>query len=174
MIEFARPYRLDTIGEQPRGVTLEADADERAKLAKRFGLVALDRLVGDATLRRTAAGIEAVGRLLASALQSCVASGEPVAQAIDEPFALRFVAEADMAGAGDEIELDAEDCDVIAHDGQAIDLGEALAQTLALALDPFPRAPDAETALKQAGVLSEEEAGPFGALAGLRDQLKDR
>ena len=42
----------------------------------------------------------------------------------------------------------------------AIDLGAALADTLALALDPYPRSPSAEAALKEAGVLSEEQAGP--------------
>ena len=49
----------------------------------------------------------------------------------------------------------------------AIDLGEVAAETMALALAPFPRGPGADAALKQAGVLSEGEAGPFGALAGL-------
>ncbi|HEV2747118.1 MAG TPA: DUF177 domain-containing protein, partial [Allosphingosinicella sp.] len=43
--------------------------------------------------------------------------------------------------------------------------------TLALSLDPFPRSPAAAEALKAAGVKSEEEAGPFGALAALRDKL---
>jgi uncharacterized protein YutE (UPF0331/DUF86 family) len=62
--------------------------------------------------------------------------------------------------------------DTVFYSGGAIDLGEAAAETLALALDPFPRSPAAAAALKEAGVLSEEEAGPFGALAGLRDKLK--
>jgi uncharacterized protein YutE (UPF0331/DUF86 family) len=56
----------------------------------------------------------------------------------------------------------------------AIDLGEAVAQTMALALDPFPRSTNAEAALREAGVISEEEAGPFGALKGLRDQLAEK
>lgn len=170
MSEFARPYRLDAIGERSQMLELEASADERAALAKRFGLVEIARLHGDAALARSAAGIEAVGRLHADVTQSCVASGAPVTTAIDEPFALCFVPAHEIGG-GDEIELGADDLDVIAHDGQAIDLGEALAQTLALALDPFPRAPGADAVLKEAGVISEEEAGPFGALAGLRDTL---
>jgi uncharacterized protein YutE (UPF0331/DUF86 family) len=61
---------------------------------------------------------------------------------------------------------------VIPYDGGAmIDLGEVAAETMALALDPFPRGPDAESALKAAGVISEEEAKPLGALAGLKDKL---
>ena len=42
---------------------------------------------------------------------------------------------------------------------------------MALALDPFPRAPGAEEALRAAGVIGEGEAGPFGALAGLKAKL---
>ena len=63
---------------------------------------------------------------------------------------------------------------MVPYDGGAIDLGETAAETMALALDPFPRGPGAEAALKAAGVISEEEAGPFGALAGLKDKLAGR
>jgi len=53
----------------------------------------------------------------------------------------------------------------------AIDLGAAIADSLALGLDPYPRSPNAEQALRQAGVISEEEAGPFAALAALKSKL---
>ena len=52
--------------------------------------------------------------------------------------------------------------------GAMIDLGEALADTLALSLDPYPRSAGADAALKEAGVMSEEEASPFAILAKLR------
>ena len=73
---------------------------------------------------------------------------------------------------GDEVELSEDECDIVFYEGGSIDLGEAAAETLALTLDPFPRSPGAAQALKEAGVISEEEAGPFGALAALRDKLK--
>ena len=73
----------------------------------------------------------------------------------------------------EEIELGEAELDVAFYDGASVDLGEAVAETLALALDPYPRAPDAEQALKAAGVKSEEEAGPFGALTALRDKMKE-
>nr|MBA2771279.1 DUF177 domain-containing protein [Sphingomonas sp.] len=76
---------------------------------------------------------------------------------------------APVEGAPDEeIELGPEDCDTVFYDAQAIDLGEAIADTLALAMQPYPRSPDAEDRLKQAGVLSEAEASPFAALAKLK------
>ncbi len=53
------------------------------------------------------------------------------------------------------------------HDGQAVDLGEAIAQTLGLAINPFPRAPNADEVLKAAGVMQAEDASPFARLKGL-------
>jgi len=53
---------------------------------------------------------------------------------------------------------------VMEHDGQAIDLGEAVAQTLALTVDPFPRSAGADAALSELGA---EESGPFAGLKGL-------
>ena len=167
--EFARPQRVDTIGDEPRAVEIAADEAERMALAKRFELVGIDRLAGRFTIRRDAAGILVDGRVEAALTQACSITGDPLPATIDEPVALRFVPE-DEAGQ-DEVELGDGDIDVIPYDGGTIDLGEVAAETMALALDPFPRGPNAEAALKEAGVLSEEQAGPFGALAALKDKL---
>ena len=72
------------------------------------------------------------------------------------------------AGHDEEIELGESDCDVVFYDGAEIDLGTAIADTLALSLDPYPRSAGADAALKEAGVLTEAEASPFGALAKLK------
>ena len=99
-------------------------------------------------------------------------TGDPLPATIDEPVALLFVAAGDgRRGRGRARRRRARRDP---YDGGAIDLGEAAAETMALALDPFPRGPGAEAALKAAGVISEEEAGPFGALAGLKDKLAGR
>lgn len=169
--EFSRPRRLDTIGEGSITVTIEADADERRKLAGRFGLRSLDRLEASFNLRRDAAGIIANGTLRADAVQACTATGDPVPATIAEAFDIRFLPEAD-GDLGDEVELDTGDMDTMFYSGAAIDLGEAAAETFALALDPYPRAPGAEAALRDAGVQTEEEAKPAGALAGLKDLLE--
>jgi hypothetical protein len=54
------------------------------------------------------------------------------------------------------------------YDGGIIDLGSAIADTLALSLNPYPRSAGADAALKEAGILTEAEAGPFAALAQLK------
>ena len=169
--EFSRLRRLDTLGTREEPVRVEADADERRRLAGRFGLLTLDRLDADYRLVRDGDAVSATGRLVAAAVQPCSVTGDPVPDAIDTEFAIRFVPETADAGE-DELELDEADCDIVFYEGGAIDLGEAAAQTLALALDPYPRSPNAAAALKEAGVIREGEAGPFGGLAALKDSLK--
>lgn len=168
-VEFARPQRVDTIGDDARTIEIDADAQERAALAKRFDLIAIERLTGKFTIRRDAAGIVAEGRVAAAVTQACSITGDALPATVDEPVALRFVPGTDADQ--DEVELGDSDIDVIPYDGGTIDLGEVAAETMALALDPFPRGPNAEVVLKQAGVLSEEQAGPFGVLSGLKDKL---
>lgn len=163
---FAHRLRLDHIREGQR-LDLAADEGERSAIARRLGLARLERLEAHAALTRTGPCVRASGRIAASLEQSCVVTGEPVAACVDEPFTLLFVPELEPTGADEEIELGERDCDVVFHDGAAIDLGTAIADTLALSIDPYPRSAGAEAALKEAGVLAEEQASPFAALGKL-------
>jgi len=164
---FAHQLRLDQVRDGDR-LDIVADDGERAAVAKRLDLASLGRLEAHVCLERTGDVIYAKGRLLASLDQNCVVTGEPVAAHVDEPFAILFVPEPDGGGPDEEIELGEADCDTVFHDGAAIDLGGALADTLALSLDPYPRSAGADAALKEAGVLTEEQASPFAVLAKLR------
>lgn len=171
--EFSRFVRLDSLSGEPRRIAIEADEAERMALATRFDLVSIDRLEAEAECKRNGDIIDVGGTLSSEVVQSCIASGEPVPARIREPFTLRFVPHEMIDATADEIELSEGDCDLIGYAGGVIDLGEAVAETLALALDPFPRSPVAEEALRAAGVLSEAEAGPFAALKNLRDRLNE-
>lgn len=168
--EFSRIFRLDELGGAPRAVSIAAEESERAALAARFDLIGIERLEASAELVRDGDTVTATGKLEGDVTQSCVASGEPVLARIAENFALRFVPAGAELGA-DEIELDESDLDEIDYEGSSIDLGETVAQSMALALDPFPRAPGADEKLRAAGVLGEEDAGPFAALKALKDKL---
>ena len=170
MSDFCHSLSLDRIRDGDR-IDMIADEPERASLAGRLGLLSLDRLEAHAVLARDGQAIRATGRLKASLDQACVATGEPVPAHIDEPFDLLFAPEPKAERADEEIELGEADLDTIFHDGSAIDLGGAIADTLALALDPYPRSAGADAALKEAGVLTEEEASPFAALAALKEKL---
>lgn len=166
--EFSRPQRLDAIGKGEHRVEISADAGERAALAKRFALIAIDRLDAVMTVHRDATGVVARGHLSGAVIQPCSVTGDRVPAQVEEDFAIRFVPEGTPEG--DEVELSDADCDTVFYAGGAIDLGEAAAETLALALDPFPRSPGADAALRNAGVLGEDETGPFAALAKLKKQ----
>jgi uncharacterized metal-binding protein YceD (DUF177 family) len=174
--EFSRAYRLDTLSEQPRDVEVEARASEREALARRFGILRISRLSATAALMRSGSAVTATGVVRASATQSCVATGEPVEETIEEEFAIEFRPPAEGAGGEDEVELAEGELDVVFYEGAAIDFGEAVAETLSLSLDPFPRSPAAAAALVEAGVKSEDEAregsSPFAALKSLKDKLK--
>jgi uncharacterized metal-binding protein YceD (DUF177 family) len=163
---------MDTIGPSPRAIAIEAEAGERKALAKRFALPAIDHLSAELSLTRTGEHIQAYGRLRAEVTQSCVATREPVKASLDEPFEIIFTPQQDaQRGGEEEIELSESDCDVVFYEGASIDVGEAVAETLSLSLDPWPRAPGAVEVLRAAGVKSEADVGPFAALAGLRDKL---
>ena len=168
MSDFAHRLPLDQIRDGDR-IDLCANDEERGTVAERLGLLSLDRLEAHAVLSRDGQKVHAAGRLKAALDQACVATGEPVPAHVDEPFDLIFLP--DPGGNADEIELGGADLDTVFHDGSAIDLGSAVIDTLALALDPYPRSAGADAALKEAGVLTDEEASPFAALAALKETL---
>lgn len=166
MSEFSRTY--DPRMLPGTAVELAASEAERAALAKRFGLVRIDRMEATIELVREAAGASAKGRLTADIVQSCAVSGEDLPVAIDEPVNLHFVPARAASAPDEEIELEAEELDEIEFTGSLFDLGEELAQTLALAIDPYAVGPNAEVARRKAGLLDKDTSGPFAALAALK------
>jgi uncharacterized metal-binding protein YceD (DUF177 family) len=158
--EFSREIRAHDIGGHARQQMIEADEPERVALARRFGLLTLDRLIAALELRREAAGIRVTGQVHGSGEQACVATGEPLPFLITEPVALLLT---DAAPEGDEIELADVDLDTEPLSGDIIDMGEIAAQAFALGLDPYPRSSKAAP-----GVITEEAAraaaSPFSVL----------
>ena len=144
--EFSRPFGLIGVGPKPEKVTLSAEKEERGSLAKRFGLQELDHLLADVSIRRRSdtGWIVVSGSLEASVVQTCVVTLEPVLNEVRAEIEESF--DDNDRETGIEIDLDptAELPEPI--DSDEIDLGEIVAQTLALALDPYPRSPSASDA----------------------------
>lgn len=161
--EFSLKLPLAKLGSRPTPVHVEAGPDACAALAARFGLQALDRLVADLEVTRDGAGARLAGRFEADAVQICIVSGEPLPVTLAETIALGF--QPDTAAPGTEIELEPEALDTLPLEGETIDVGEAVAQSLLLALDPYPRAPDAVLAAARRHIQSEEEAARAEAAA---------
>ena len=165
--EFSRMVDLRAI--DTRTQHLEANEAERAALAKRFDLVALHRLVADIDLVTEGSCVDAQGTMEAEFVQSCAISGDDLPMQVRDPIVLRFVPESQLAAeAEEEIELDPDAVDEIPYAGRSFDLGEAVAQSLALAIDPFATGPEADIVRKEAGLLDEQGTGPFAALAALK------
>jgi uncharacterized metal-binding protein YceD (DUF177 family) len=163
--EFARPIDVTTIGMAESAYKITADASERAALAHRFDLLALERLQAEVRVKRLAGGLIQLSAVLsAEVVQGCVVTMEPVPSRIEEQFNLLYGAVTEER----EVVLNGESEPVEPLAGGAIDLGEAVAQQLSLVLDPFPRAP---AVLSQATVAPDEPGGhsPF---AGLKDWWK--
>jgi uncharacterized metal-binding protein YceD (DUF177 family) len=164
--EFSRP--VDVRQVEGKHMQLEATPEECAALAQRFALVRIERLAAELVLSRVENGAEGRGQLSAAIVQICAVSGEDLPVEIDEPMFFRFVSAEGERAPDEELEVALDDCDEIDFTGTMIDIGEAVAQSLALAIDPFAVGPNAEQARRQAGLLDEQAAGPFAALAALK------
>ncbi len=160
MTELSRPFALDRLGAAGAEFVVEAGPEECAALARRLMIPAVHRLRCSFRLRRGGGSlIEAAGDLEAEVVQVCVATLDEFAQDVRERFNVQFVPEGTQSE-DDDPELP----DQLPYAGGAIDLGETAAEQLALALDPYPRRPDAP----ELGSDADESLGPFAALAGLR------
>lgn len=171
MSEFSHILTVAEIG-QVRDVSLSANEEQRAAIAERLKLVELKSLTAQARLTAIAGGVKVMGQVKAALVQSCAATDLPVPARITEPFDLRFIRDAGARDAveDEEIEISSEDCETLPLESERVDVAEAAIQSLSLALDPFPRHPDADRVLAEKGVLSEEQAGPFAALAALKSK----
>ncbi|MEQ9042609.1 MAG: DUF177 domain-containing protein [Alphaproteobacteria bacterium] len=171
-IEFSRPVSTEGITEKGIDLTVEADAAECAALARRFDLKGLHRLKAELRLvpdRESTLRLE--GHLTASVVQTCVVTLADVTATIDERFSLRFSPEAPVVtGQGAVfVSVDEEDPPEPLV-GNTIDLGEVVAEQLALALDPYPRLPGATfTYALPEKPENEEVASPFRKLVGLKE-----
>tara|TARA_Y100001933_G_scaffold117134_1_gene117076 strand:+ start:1291 stop:1845 length:555 start_codon:yes stop_codon:yes gene_type:complete len=147
-IAFPLHHSVDAVlpAGKPRELTIAPGQEDLARIAEAYGLLGLRDLVADLTLypfRRD--GVRVAGHLTAIATQACVVTLAPVEQPIDETFEVRFDPSARRMNEGDEIEIDALGEDPPEPlEGGRIDLGAVICEQFALALDPFPKAPDAE------------------------------
>jgi uncharacterized metal-binding protein YceD (DUF177 family) len=160
--EFSRVVPLTRLGADPFRQEVAATEAERAALVRRFELVSLDRFTAKIELLRESGGtILLRAEFEAAFSQTCIVTLDSVPGTVQESFALRYgPPESDP---GDAV-LDDDQPAFEPLIGEAIDIGEAVAQEFSLALPPFPRAEGAVVE-DEAGPKAEE--GPFAALARL-------
>ncbi|WP_413203745.1 YceD family protein [Rhodospirillum sp. A1_3_36] len=175
--EFHRP--IDPLALPGKGRThiLEAREDERKALAIRLGV--LDILSLTAKVKATPMGgtplIRVEGHFDASLRQTCSITLVPIETRVSEDFVLTYGPpgqEEESVPGGKEIQLHMEESDPPEPiTAGRIDLGEAVAEHLSLAIDPFPRAPGARfepSADLNVDANEPERTNPFAVLADLK------
>ncbi|MBU6425151.1 MAG: DUF177 domain-containing protein [Rhodospirillales bacterium] len=166
--ELSYSVKASQIKDRSQEFTICANEAQRAALAMRFGIPAISRLDGRFTLHHERSGTIAASLAMnATATQVCVVTLEPFEAAIQEVVELRFVPEGALRYVlGDDNEADItpntlDSPDEIPYADDIIDLGAALAEQLALALDPYPKRPG----VTLPDSASDDSANPFAALA---------
>ena len=168
---FDAIVRIDRLPAAGRELDVALDADTRQALADELRLSAVELFEARLTVVPLRGGIRAQGRLTARVVQPSVVTFEPVTQDIDEPIDRVFLPEPTghaKPTPGSEVFIDLEDDDFPDHiDGPEVDLSALLVETLALAIDPYPRLPG--ESLDALGLGSDNGAGgPFADLAKLK------
>ena len=156
-------------------VAIRPGAEFRGALARDLGLEALTGLALIGTLAAEGTrGWRFEGRLTASVAQSCVVTLAPVESRIDEPVARVWLPEGDIAPTDGDLAPEGPDGpDPL---GESIDLEAVIGEALALAIDPWPRAPGVEPVDRSFGPagaepLTGDAARPFAPLAALRARI---
>lgn len=169
--EFSRPVLVDHLSARGTEMDVEAGVEERVALARRFDLMEIVSLRARLRLRPLGGGplVRVTGSLSAEVVQTCGVTLAPVPATVAEDFELTF----GPAEAGqEEVEFAYDDEDppepIV---GGAIDVGEAVAEHLSLALDPFPRAPGATfEPTPEPADEARARPNPFAVLAGFQQK----
>lgn len=166
--EFCRFVECARIGRSVETHVIEADEGERRALADRLDLLSLDGLKARLGLSRNSEGLVRLkAKFKARCVQSCIVALQPVYQVLDEEFELFFKEDAGLNENGSlEVTIEDELWPEPFNQGR-IDIGEAVSQQLALALDPYPRAPGAVFESTVERVIEAEQASPLAEIGKL-------
>ena len=178
--EFPRPLDVSDLPAQGARMSVQATPAERLALCRRFALEDLGALEAKVRIERArdadggpAIRVQAV--LHAEVMQICVVTLKPFPVEVDDEFTILFQFAANMPeGGGGPDDAIAEDAPE-PLDTPEIDVGELVAQHLALALDPHPRRPDAvlESGGGEAQIpeLAVRPDSPFAKLGQLKHKM---
>jgi len=164
--------RIDNIPSEGRSLDVVATREQCAAIAERLGISAVERLEARLNVTRLRSGLRALGRLEAVTVQPCVVTFEPVRQVMDEEVERLYLPSSEApkpSAAHPEVFVDLESSELPDYfDGHEIDLSEAIIETVALALDPYPRAEG--VSVEDLGISAQDEVvSPFAGLKSLLD-----
>lgn len=165
--EFSRRVPVRELPDGGRDFRFEATAEEREAVARRLGIAGLESLEAHFTVTPQGGGALARGGFKAEPVQQCVVTLEPVTSRVEGEMTQRFAPEGAAEPESVETEFDVFEEDPpepLTHG--AAELGELVVEHLSLALDPYPRRPEAQADLPQEGEAVRDT--PFAKLRGLK------
>ena len=140
-----------------------ANDDERRRLAVRFNFIDVKVLSAEVSVNKSARNCwDVTGQLRGDVVQACGVTGVPLRETVDFLIEERYVRSADSLS---EVEVLIDETEPL--ENGAINIGEMLAQSLAVAVTPWPRAVEAPETFTS-GEKSPDH--PFAGLAVLKRQ----
>ena len=164
-------FRSDHMPIEGREVRAAATDAERAEVATFLEVSEVPQLEVAITALPFRDGLRVSGRLVAAVVQPCVVTFVPVRQDIDEPIDRIFLPGREQVAAPGkaEVYVDPEEDDAPDYfEGHEVDLSDMILEALALAIDPYPRAPGASLDdVLPAG--KDVSLSPFAGLQSLKN-----
>ena len=173
--ELSRPFDIHGLPPAGRDYVVTATPDECARVARRLALRDLRSLAARVQLTPVAGGgVRISGAFAADLVQDCVVTLAAVPSHVKADIGVTLVRE--DIGADSEIEVGLDGDDVEALRGDVVDLGEVVVEQLALAIDPYPRAPGAVFSPVEPGGAGRAgpSESPFAVLAKLKSANKSK
>jgi uncharacterized metal-binding protein YceD (DUF177 family) len=167
---LSRPLDVSRVPAAGCLEVVAADSDELTALASVLKLPAIHSLFAQLNISRwRGQGLKVQGHLASELKQTCVVTLEDFRTRVEDDITRYFLPRGELTP--DEAAM-VEEGDADLFDDGVIDLGEVVAESLALALDPYPRRPGVE--FKDTDIAgpkpskSTDPASPFATLAQLR------
>lgn len=166
---------IDVSALGPAGKNFEIMLDDQAVavLVERLGLLKLTNVRAAGKVWPMDDGVFVDFHLTAHVEQSCVVTLDPVGTDVDERVSLHYTPATPEPAEPSVIDIDDENDPPEPMVDDRVDIGAAMAEHLALALDPWPRKPGAEI---PSGLGEENDAreNPFAVLSQLKTEMKDK
>jgi len=171
-------HNVTEIPERGLNTSRSASASDLAELGDILELLSLDKLSATYRIEPLRQGRYLLaGTVDADVTQTCVVTLEPLKSHVHEAFEVEFwptdqMETADGQSSEEEVDPEARDVEPI-EDGR-IAVGRIVAETLATAIDPYPRKPDASFDWTDEKARADGNPNPFAVLAKLKDDAASK
>jgi uncharacterized metal-binding protein YceD (DUF177 family) len=173
MNELPLLVSLGLAAAEPVQIRHEASGQELSEIKTRLGVRKIVSLVLSAQLQRTVTGdiYQVSGNIKLIAERSCIATLENFIETTEGVFDEYFTTSPEQAtDQSEHLLIDPDEYEVTLLEQDNFDIGELALQHLVLALNPYPRAPDAPIAAGDEAIAKTQR--PFAGLDALLAQKK--